>query len=155
KIFLSLGCAIAISFTACNNNKSAQENADSVQTTVVAIPAQANFKKEIDGKQVDLYVLKNKNNAQAAITNYGGRLVSLIVPNKEGSFTDVVLGYDQLESYRKEGEAFFGAIIGRYGNRIGEGKFTLDGQAYQLELNDGPNTLHGGKNGFYAKVWDA
>ncbi len=156
KIFLMLGCAAIISTTACNNNKQASESTDTTQQlNSVALPDTANFATEVDGKKVSLYVLKNKNNAQAAITNYGGRVVSLIVPNKEGSFTDVVLGYDKLESYQKEGEGFFGALIGRFGNRIGKGKFALDGKSYQLELNDGTNTLHGGKNGFFAKVWDA
>ena len=150
-----LGCAAILS-TACNNNQKNNETADSTgQVNSIVIPDKANFEQEIDGKKVSLYVLKNKNNVQAAITNFGGRIVSLIVPDKDGNLTDVVLGYDKLKSYRKEGEPFFGALIGRYGNRIGKGKFALDGKSYQLELNDGVNTLHGGKNGFYAKVWDA
>lgn len=156
KIFLTLGCAVIILTSSCDNNQKTTQNADTVlHINSVKIPESANFNQEIDGKKVELFTLKNKNNVTAAITNYGGRVVSLIVPNKEGSFTDVVLGYDKLESYRKEGEGFFGALIGRFGNRIGKGKFVLDGKAYHLELNDGPNSLHGGKNGFFAKVWEA
>ena len=82
-------------------------------------------------------------------------MVSILVPDKDGKMVDVSLGYDSVKSYRKEGEPFFGAIIGRYGNRIGKGKFTLEGKEYQLQLNNGPNTLHGGTDGFFSKVWDA
>lgn len=156
KIFLILGSAIVMITSACNNTKKTTEKADSLQNVnAIVIPANENFNMKIDGKQVSLFSLKNKNNVQAIITNYGGRVVSLIVPDKNGVMTDVVLGYDKLESYQKEGEPFFGALIGRYGNRIGEGKFTLDDKTYQLELNDGVNSLHGGKNGFFGKVWDA
>ena len=82
-------------------------------------------------------------------------MVSILVPDKDDKMVDVSLGYDSVKSYRKEGEPFFGAIIGRYGNRIGKGKFTLEGKEYQLQLNNGPNTLHGGTDGFFSKVWDA
>lgn len=109
----------------------------------------------IDGKNVKLFTLKNKNGASVSITNYGGRIVSLFVPDQHDKLTDVVLGYDSIGAYRKKGEPFFGALIGRYGNRIGKGKFTLEGKAYSLQLNDGVNTLHGGTDGFFSKVWDA
>ncbi|MNI42872.1 Aldose 1-epimerase precursor [compost metagenome] len=82
-------------------------------------------------------------------------MVSLLVPDKNNKLTDVVLGYDSIGAYRKKGEPFFGALIGRYGNRIGKGKFALDGKEYQLQLNDGVNTLHGGTDGFFGKVWEA
>ncbi|OKS84959.1 Aldose 1-epimerase [Mucilaginibacter polytrichastri] len=119
------------------------------------MPDSAAFKATIAGKQVGLFVLKNKNNVTAAITNYGGRLVSLLVPDNKGKLTDVILGYDSLKSYQKPREPYFGAIIGRYGNRIAKGKFSIDGKAYQLDINDGVNTLHGGFKGFYAQVFDA
>jgi len=109
----------------------------------------------IDGKSVKLFTLKNKDGATVTITNYGGRVVSLLVPDKDNKLVDVVLGYDSIGAYRKKGEPFFGALIGRYGNRIGKGKFKLDGKDYQLQLNDGTNTLHGGTDGFYSKVWNA
>lgn len=128
---------------------------DSTAVSTVGIPDSTGFKADVGGKIVSLYVLKNKSGAQLAITNYGGRLVSLLVPDKDNKFTDVVLGYDNLKSYQKKGEPFFGALIGRYGNRIAKGKFTLDGRSYQLQLNDGINTLHGGFDGFWSQVWDA
>lgn len=156
KAFLYLLGGVIIAVSACNSNtqKTQQTDSVSVESKAVALD-KANFETTIDGKQVKLYTLTNKSKVQVDITNYGGRIVSIIVPDKNGVLTDVSLGYDKLESFRKEGEGFFGALIGRFGNRIGEGKFSLDGKEYQLELNDGPNTLHGGNNGFYAKVWDA
>ncbi|SDE85343.1 aldose 1-epimerase [Mucilaginibacter pineti] len=113
-----------------------------------------NFRHQVDGKAVDLYILKNNNGMQAAITNYGGRLVSLLVPGKD-SIVDVVVGFDSLEGYIHSTEPYFGATIGRYGNRIAKGKFVLDGKTYQLSVNNGPNTLHGGKFGFQHRVFDA
>lgn len=111
------------------------------------------FKGTTDSAQTHLYILKNKNGMEAAITNYGGRLVSLLVPNKNNQWVDVILGHDSLKLYEKKAENFFGALIGRYGNRIAKGKFTLEGKAYQLQINDGKNTLHGGKDGFFKQVW--
>ncbi len=138
-----------------NTTNSNSSGKDSTDVTAVNIPDQADFKANIEGNSVNLYVLKNKTGAEVAITNYGGRVVSLLVPDKNNQFKDVVLGYDNLKSYQKKGEAFFGALIGRYGNRIANGKFILDGRTYDLELNDGVNTLHGGFNGFWSKVWGA
>lgn len=108
----------------------------------------------VDGKSVFLYTLKNKNGLEAGITNYGGIVVSLLVPDRQGSFADIVLGYDSLSSYLKA-TPYFGALIGRYGNRIGKAKFELNGTEYQLAANDGANTLHGGLKGFDKVVWDA
>ena len=101
------------------------------------------------------YVLKNKNNMQAAITNYGARVVSLLVPDKNGNTTDVVVGFDNVKDYTEGGDTYFGAIVGRYGNRIAKGKFKLDGKEYTLATNNGPNHLHGGIKGFSRVVWDA
>src|SRR5690606_18429120 len=100
-----------------------------------------------------LYTLSN-GRITATITNYGGRIVSLLVPDKRGNPVDVVLGYRDLSYYRQAGEAYFGALVGRYGNRIANGRFLLDGETYQLEVNEGQHTLHGGKNGFSGKVWE-
>jgi len=113
------------------------------------------YNTTLDGKNVKLYTLKNKQGALVTISNYGGRIISLLVPDKDNKPTDVVLGYDSIGAYRKKGEPFFGALIGRYGNRIGKGRFKIDGKEYALQLNDGPNTLHGGTDGFFSKVWDA
>jgi aldose 1-epimerase len=131
--------------------------ADSVQTSAVGykIPDSAAFEGTVDNKKVHLYTLKNKNGAEAAITNFGGRLVSLLVKDNKDQLVDVILGHDSLKLYQGKKEFFFGALIGRYGNRIAKGKFSLGGKPYQLDVNDGVNTLHGGFNGFYKKVWDA
>lgn len=111
------------------------------------------YETVIGEDSVGLYVLDN-GISKAEITNYGARLVSLLVPGKEGNPVDVVLGYKDIATYQKPGDGYYGAIVGRFGNRIAKGQFELDGEKYQLELNDGPNTLHGGATGYYTKVWD-
>ena len=107
-----------------------------------------------DGTQVDIYVLTNANGVEAAITNYGGIVVSLKVPDRAGKFGDVVLGRGSLEEY-VQSSPFFGCLVGRYGNRIAKGKFTLNGATYTLAVNNGPNHLHGGIRGFDKVVWQA
>ena len=115
----------------------------------------ADFQQTIDGKQADLYFLRNKNGIEIAITNFGGRVVEFWTPDKKGHFEDIVLGHDHVDKYlHYKGERFLGATIGRYGNRINKGKFTLNGQTYQLPINDTPNSLHGGFKGFDMVVWD-
>lgn len=153
---LILSLAIA-SFGACSNPQSAKQqgSASSDSTQQASLPSKEGFEKTIDGKKTDLYILKNKNNVQAAFTNYGGRLVGLLVPDKNGKLTDVVVGFDGVDKYQKSTEPYFGATIGRFGNRIAKGKFTLDNKQYTLFTNNGPNTLHGGKKGFQDVVWDA
>jgi aldose 1-epimerase len=107
-----------------------------------------------DGVAVDLYTLRNAHGCEARITNYGGIVVSLKVPDRQGNLGDVVLGFDNLTDY-VEKSPYFGSLIGRYGNRIAKGKFTLGGKTYSLAVNDGPNHLHGGVKGFDKVVWDA
>jgi aldose 1-epimerase len=107
-----------------------------------------------DGQAVDLYTLRNHNGVEARIMTYGGIIVSLKVPDKSGQLGDVVLGYDNLDSYVKN-SPYFGALIGRYGNRIAKGHFTLDGTTYALATNNYPNALHGGLKGFDKRVWSA
>lgn len=124
------------------------------QTDLKLINAQ-HFESVIDGKQVHLFTLKNKNNLVTQITNYGGRVVSLWVPDRNGNFEDIVLGYETLEGYLQSHEIYFGALIGRYGNRIANGKFTLNDSTYTLATNNGDHHLHGGKTGFNNVVWDA
>jgi aldose 1-epimerase len=113
----------------------------------------AQFGKTADGKPVEIYTLANKNGFEVRISTFGATLVSLKAPDRNGHYADVVLGFDTVEPYVK-GVPFYGATIGRYGNRIALGKFTLDGKSYQLTLNDGPNSLHGGK-GFDKRLWTA
>jgi aldose 1-epimerase len=111
------------------------------------------FGKTTDGKAVDIYTLVNKNGSEVRITNYGGILQSLKVPDRYGNLGDVLLGYDSVEQYIKN-SPYFGALIGRYGNRIAKGKFELDGKTYTLATNDGENHLHGGNVGFDKVLWD-
>lgn len=108
---------------------------------------------ERDGKKVYLYTLTNKHATQVKITNYGGIVTAWMVPHKNGSKSNIVIGFDSLQRYTAS-TPFFGALIGRYGNRIGKGQFTLDGTTYKLATNNGPNHLHGGNKGFDKRVWD-
>jgi len=147
--------AISIATLCCSTvlfscNPSAEKKSAEVVKT-----DSSGYNSTIEGKAVSLYTLKNNQGVSVSITNYGGRVVSLLVPDKQNKLTDVVLGYGNIDSYRKKGEPFFGALIGRYGNRIAKGKFNLGGKDYQLQINDGVNTLHGGTDGFFSKVWDA
>ena len=112
------------------------------------------FGKTAAGRNVDLYTLTNAKGMEAKITNYGGIVTSLKVPDRNGKLDDVVLGFDNLDGYLK-GHPYFGAIIGRYGNRIGKGRFTLNGTEYKLAVNNGENHLHGGVKGFDKVVWTA
>ncbi len=112
------------------------------------------FGKTTDGRAVEIYTLRNRNGMEARITNYGGIIVSLTAPDRDGRFADVVLGHDRLDDYLK-GASYFGALIGRYANRIGGAKFTLNGQTYKLAPNNGANSLHGGVKGFDKVVWEA
>ncbi len=107
-----------------------------------------------DGKKVELWTLTNANGLTAKIMTYGGIITSLQTPDRNGKFADIVLGYDSLDEYVKN-SPYFGALIGRYGNRIGKGKFTLNGVEYKLATNNGPNHLHGGIKGFDKVVWNA
>ncbi|MHC4111423.1 MAG: aldose epimerase family protein [Planctomycetota bacterium] len=112
------------------------------------------FGKTPDGQEIDLYTMTNTNGITAKITNYGAILVSLEVPDKNGKLADITLGFDNLEGYIK-GHPYFGAIVGRYANRIGGAKFKLNDLEYQLAANNGPNHLHGGIKGFDKVVWKA
>src|SRR5712691_8765686 len=112
------------------------------------------FGKTPDGQDADIYTLTNSGGAEVKITNYGGIVTSLKVPDRHGRLDDIVLGFDNLDTYLK-GSPYFGAIIGRYGNRIAKGRFTLHGVEYKLAVNNGENHLHGGVKGFDKVVWTA
>ena len=112
------------------------------------------FGKMPDGTTVNLYTLINRSGMQVSIINYGGRIVSIMAPDRNGKMGDVVLGFDNLDGYLAP-NPYFGALIGRYGNRIGNARFTLDGKEYKLAANDGPNSLHGGTVGFDRRFWAA
>lgn len=106
-------------------------------------------------KDTSVFTIKNRNGMQATFTTHGARLMKLLVPDLNGRMTNVVLGFESSSEYATSTEPYFGATIGRYGNRIAKGRFTLDGQQYQLTINNGPNTLHGGVHGFQSRDWDA
>jgi aldose 1-epimerase len=112
------------------------------------------FGKLPDGREVHQYTLSNGTGMTVQTISYGAAITTLSVPDRNGNIADVVLGYDSIDGYIN-GTAYFGAIVGRYGNRIGKGQFQLDGKQYQLTVNDGENHLHGGKIGFNKVLWDA
>jgi aldose 1-epimerase len=118
------------------------------------IPEPKGFKQTIDGKQTDLFVLKNSSGASVAITNFGGRIAGLHVPDTSGSLTDVVVGFDHVAGFAAPTDAYYGATVGRFANRIANGRFTLEGKEYVLPINNGPNSLHGGTKGFSSVVWE-
>jgi aldose 1-epimerase len=154
---LSLGLLTVLGLlSSCSKSvKTENQNmADSSKTIESQLPSKAAFQQTIDGKQTELYILKNSHEMQAAITNYGGRLVSLLVPDN-GKLIDVLVGFDDVKSYTDSTEPYFGALIGRYGNRIADGKFKLDNKEYKLFINNGKNALHGGEKSFRSVVWDA
>jgi aldose 1-epimerase len=124
------------------------------QPTQPVLLDEAAFETTIDGKSIALYTLKNATGSVAQFTNYGCRMLSLWVPDRDGNFRDVIWGYESINDLLK-GDVNSGPIVGRYGNRIAKGHFTLDDVEYQLNLNDGPNQLHGGPKGWASHVWEA
>ena len=148
---------MSILFISCKEDKKTANKEDMIETETsksLHKLKQSNFEKEVDGKQTKFYTLTNKNGVEVTFTNFGQRLISLYVPDKNGNFDDVVLGPDNLDGFMAPGGAFFGAVVGRYGNRIGKGEFELNGTKYSLVKNSNGNHLHGGTQGFNAVVWD-
>jgi aldose 1-epimerase len=164
KLFLMLlltGVSTA-SMVSCNNKESKKENTETASTSAAQdslTMKKESFGKTNDGQEVYLYTLTNQNGVTAKITNYGGIVTSLVTPDKNGQMGDVVLGFDAVSGYQSEAYMksmpYFGAIIGRYGNRIAKGRFSLDGKEYTLATNNGENHLHGGIKGFDKVVWTA
>ena len=113
------------------------------------------FQTTLNGKNTNLYILKNSQGYEVAITNYGGAVVAIMVPDKNGNVANVIQGYDNIKDIINTPEPYRSTLIGRYGNRIKDGKFTLNGKEYNLAINNAPNALHGGPAGFHAQVWDA
>lgn len=138
-----------ITLAACTSNQ--QETSE--ETTLSGLN-RSDFKSEINGDSTDLYVLTNLNGVEVTVSNYGGRIVSVMVPDREGNFKDVVLGFDNVDDFASI-DNNYGATIGRYGNRIANGIITVDGVEYELPQNNFGHTLHGGPNGFHTKVFDA
>ena len=122
--------------------------------TATAGVSRAPFGRTADGRAAELFTLTNAHGVEVKLTNYGGIITALRTPDRAGRFDDIVLGYDSLSGYLRD-TPYFGAIVGRYGNRIAKGQFTLDGATYRLAVNNGPNSLHGGLRGFDKVVWSA
>jgi aldose 1-epimerase len=148
---IELGVAVAVTLAAgACGPKSGGGSAMPGKASVTRVP----FGTAPDGKPVELFTLTNPSGMEVRLMTYGGIIVSIRVPDRRGLMDDVVLGYDSLAGYVKS-SPYFGAIVGRYGNRIAKGHFTLDGKAYTLAVNNGPNALHGGLKGFDKVVWTA
>lgn len=156
----ALGILLTGILASCTNNGSDKnESTDSTTTSTTTTTTmktgiqQADW-GDHDGKKVYLYTLTNKNGDQVKISNYGGTITSWVTPDSKGNKSSIVLGFSQLKGYFAP-PPYFGATVGRYGNRIAKGKFTLDGKTYTLAVNNGKNALHGGLKGFDKVVWDA
>ncbi len=152
-VFLSLAAIVAgLCLTSCGSKTAG--NAEGADSLTLSGLNPVDFASDSTG----LYVISNKNGMEVCFTNFGGRIVSIMVPDKDGNMTDVCLGHDNIADYEKFGAegCNFGALIGRYGNRIAKGQFTLDGESYQLPINNGPNSLHGGGPiAFHNRIWEA
>lgn len=146
-----------ISFSSCGNTETGGDtSANSADSTTATAPVKQEDWGEVDGKKVSLFTLTNKNGVEVKITNRGATVTSWVTADKNGNKSNVVLGFDSLSGYlQKPDIPYFGAIVGRYGNRIGKGQFSIDGNAYKLATNNGANNLHGGNKGFDKVVWDA
>ena len=125
------------------------------ETQYVCGMRKEDFQTTIDGRETDLYVLRNARGNEVAITNYGGAIVAIMVPDRDGNLANVIQGHDNIQDVISSPEPYLSTLIGRYGNRIARGRFQLNGKEYRIAVNNGPNALHGGKKGFNAKVWDA
>lgn len=141
---------VVITVVACTNNK----HETNTELATLSGIKRSDFQSSLNGDSIDLFVLSNANGVEVSITNYGGRIVSVMVPDRDGNMKDVVLGYDNIDDYRAT-DNNFGATIGRYGNRIAHGKITVEGVEYQLPQNNFGHTLHGGPEGFDKKVFKA
>ncbi len=147
RLFILLSCLLTFIFTFGCEKTTPPETGDTEEITIL----RESF-GEFEGEKVDIYTLKNINDIEIKITNYGGIVTSILLPDKNGKFDDVALGYNALQDYLKN-NPYFGAVIGRYGNRIGNAKFALNGEEYTLAKNDGINSLHGGIKGFDKVLW--
>lgn len=154
---LSLTCLLLLSLflAGCGSNGPEEgSTATAIPESSTSAITRTDYGTTADGEAVELYTLRNAAGMEVEVITYGGIITSLTAPDQDGDFENIVLGFDSLSRY-EESNPYFGALIGRYGNRIAGGKFTLDGATYNLETNDGPNHLHGGEKGFDKVVWAA
>jgi aldose 1-epimerase len=160
KILKSGACLLLCTALLLSCKENTQEEKNTTSTTTIAKEAKgasitkSDYATTKEGVKVEKYTFKNGNGMTLEVITMGGDILKLTAPNKNGKYEDIVLGYTSPDDYLNGNPNYFGAVIGRYGNRIAKGKFTLDGKAYQLPINNGPNSLHGGR-GFFSKVWKA
>ncbi|MEH6406639.1 MAG: aldose epimerase family protein [Leeuwenhoekiella sp.] len=155
KLFVIAAFVIAGTSIQCKSDKKEKMPEETPQEEVSDVSiTKSDFGALEDGTEIEKYTLKNTEGMEVSIITYGGRITNLKTPDKNGKYEDVVLGFDSISQYTSN-NPYFGALIGRYGNRIANGKFTIDGTDYQLPVNDGPNSLHGGTKGFDKVVWTA
>ena len=147
-------CSIALLMIHCKDAPKKEQVSEEMKSESLISMSKKQYGTTENGEVVDQYTLKNSKGMQVDIITYGGRITSLQVPDKEGKFSNVVLNFNSLEQYTKD-NPFFGALVGRYGNRIAKAKFSLDGKEYTLAANNGENSLHGGIKGFDKVVWQA
>jgi aldose 1-epimerase len=152
--FVFSAIAVILFMLGCKEKTETAEKSTETKEQAKMSITKESFGKMPDGKQVDLYTLTNANGIRARISSYGAILVSLQLPDREGNLADVALGFDTLDGYFTD-HPYFGVTVGRYGNRIGGAKFTLNGVEYKLAANNGPNHLHGGIKGFDKVLWEA
>jgi aldose 1-epimerase len=148
--YFTLGGLALGAFLCCTSMPAFTQGAPVVTRGVARAP----FGRTSDSRPAELFTLTNANGIEVRLTNYGGIIISLKTPDRSGRLDDIVLGYDSLSGYLRD-TPYFGAIVGRYGNRIAGGRFTLDGKSYRLAVNNGPNSLHGGLRGFDKVIWTA
>ena len=149
---LLAGLSLLLVFSSCKDKKAKEPVLEAEKPTQSGLMV-SSFKEEVNGKENNLFVMKNANGMEVCVTNFGARIVSVMVPDKNGELKDVVLGFDSIKGYLNN-QTDFGATIGRYGNRIAKGKFKLNKTEYQLTLNNGENSLHGGISGFQYQMFD-
>lgn len=145
-----------LSLSACNSNKTKMEEGHHSETEDIfkyAKIKESSFQQSLPEGNTRLFRLKNKNGLEMEVTNFGARVISLYVPDKNGVFDDIVLGHDEVKTYIDEPHTFFGAPVGRYANRIADAQFSLGGETFQLEVNNDPNNIHGGSDGLHNVVW--
>jgi aldose 1-epimerase len=150
---LSMVGLFCVTMTACNNNDEKKPEESAVPAATFNITE--NAFGEYEGAKVTQYTITNPAGMQASILNYGGTITAINVPGKDGTKANVVLGFDSLAGYLQKGNPYFGSLIGRYGNRIANGKFVLDNKTYTLAGNNNGNSLHGGNKGFDKVIWQA
>jgi aldose 1-epimerase len=155
KIQSFLIVSFVVAMMSCNNSSSQPGSSNDSKNNPNKVGITEKPFGNTDGKAVTEYTITNAKGMQVSIINYGGTITKLMAPDKNGKLGDVILGYESLDGYLQKNNPFFGALIGRYGNRIAKGKFTLDGTTYTLATNNNGNSLHGGNKGFDKVVWDA